>query len=389
MHCFHVMEHDGESRVPSPGAPPPPEESASRGLVRFGSMILRNPVVAWLFRIAVGAVALALLVGPLALGYFTSRLNFTFGTRGLDPSVWNVAALQASLWVAAGIAFEAVFRRGLLERLRARLGTAAAIALHLLVLDLLLAPLLLFYEVRTDVLSLGQIVLYESLLQVTCTAAYLGFRSFLFSGCLHGVFAALRFTVINDVSGPFETLFFYAYSSEGFGWVLTLSPLLASSWVWLAAWVLRPAAVLTRWRLRAKRIPVERQAAFMGRLLYVSAAWTVAIKYVLPLLWALGSGAPLTTFILYWDAWWVAHMAVGWGLVRARRGIWIWALLLALVEIAIILAKLILFLRDPTFDFWTTNWFVNKCWLLAYFSFSLYWLSRPDVRRFLRRTSAA
>lgn len=133
---------------------------------------------------------------------------------------------------------------------------------------------------------------------------------------------------------------------------------------------------------------VERQATLMGRLLYLSAAWTLAIKYVIPVAWALRQGAPPTTFIHFWDAWWVAHIAVGWGLVRARRGVWGWALTLALVEIPIIVAKVAFFLADPVFDFWRANWFVNKCWLLGYFVFSLYWLSRPEVRARLRAAGA-
>lgn len=135
-------------------------------------------------------------------------------------------------------------------------------------------------------------------------------------------------------------------------------------------------------------IPVERQAVLMGRLLYVSAAWTLAIKYLMPIGWALWLGEPLTRFIFFWDAWWVAHLAVGWGLVRGKRGIWIYALLLALAEIAIIATKLVLFVLEPAFDFWTANWFVNKCWLLVYFSFSLYWLSRPTTMAFLKAPGA-
>lgn len=125
---------------------------------------------------------------------------------------------------------------------------------------------------------------------------------------------------------------------------------------------------------------VERQSALMGRLLYVSAAWTIAIKYALPIGWALWIGAPWTAFIFFWDAWWGAHLAVGWSLVRARRGVWVWALLLAAVEIAIIVPKLTLFLIHPIADVWRMSWFVNKCWLLAYFAFSLWWLMRHDVR---------
>lgn len=221
--------------------------SPTSGMSRLGPevsatilpMPLRNPAVFWLTRSLVGGVAFALLVSPLGAGFFTSRLNFTYGTRGLDRSVWGEAGLEVVLWIGAGILFEAVFRRGLLERLRTRVPSLAAIALHLLVLNLLIAPAVYLRGIRTDVLSCGAVLVYENLLQVLFTVAYLRFGSFLLSGSLHGAFAALRFTLINDVSGSFETLFFYSYSNASFGWVLTLSPVLASSWFWIASRALR------------------------------------------------------------------------------------------------------------------------------------------------------
>jgi len=129
-------------------------------------------------------------------------------------------------------------------------------------------------------------------------------------------------------------------------------------------------------------------SVLMGQLLYLSAAWTLAIKYVLPIGWALWIGVPWMTFIRYWDAWWVAHLAVGWALMRVRRGVWVWALLLAVAEIAIIVPKLTLFLIHPHVDVWSANWFVNKCWLLALFSFSLVWLGRLEVRDRLQTAAA-
>jgi hypothetical protein len=197
--------------------------------------VVRTSAVSWLARGALGAAALAILISPMGVGFFSSRLNFTFGALGLDPSARGAAALRAMLWIAGGIAFDAVVRRGLLEWLRPRLGTIGAACVLLLVLNVAFAPVLFWYGVQTDVLSFPEVLLYENLLQLTFTIAYLTSGSFVFSGLLQGLFAAFRFTVINDVSGPFETLYFYSYSDRAFGMVLTLSPILASLWLWITA----------------------------------------------------------------------------------------------------------------------------------------------------------
>ena len=205
------------------------------------------------FRAVLAAGVLGALLTPLALGYFASRLNFTYGTGGLDPSERWRAAVRVAAWIVAGLAFEAVFRRGLLGRLRARLPLAAAIVAHQLVLNAIMVPLIVWYDVRTDVLSIPQVVLYENLLQVLFTLITLATGSIWLSGLLQGLFAALRVTLINDVSGPFETLFFSAYSDSVVGWAITLSPVLGSLWVWLMAWVLRAPIV-------ARGTPIDRPA---------------------------------------------------------------------------------------------------------------------------------
>ena len=118
-----------------------------------------------------------------------------------------------------------------------------------------------------------------------------------------------------------------------------------------------------------------------GRLLYFFAAWTLLIKYVLPVAWALSRKEPLSAYIFFWDAWWLAHLGVGWGLCR-RRKVWLWALFLSLAEIAIIGVKFVRFIRTPDLDFWHANWFVNKLFLLVYFIVLLGWLLKKKVRSF-------
>ena len=124
----------------------------------------------------------------------------------------------------------------------------------------------------------------------------------------------------------------------------------------------------------------DRQRMFLARLLYLFAAWTLTIKYVLPVSWALIQKQPLATFIYFWDAWWIAHILVGLGLERRKKGTWWAALILSLAEIVIIVAKFWLYLRGPNLDFWHVNWFVNKCFLLGYFVFLLFWLMKKQAR---------
>ena len=128
--------------------------------------------------------------------------------------------------------------------------------------------------------------------------------------------------------------------------------------------------------------PIKRRSMMFGYGLYFFAAWTFAIKYALPVGWALSRGEGWTTYIFFWDAWWIFHLIAGTGLVVNRNGIRIWALLLSLAEIIIIITKFVLFLPEPNWDFWHANWFVNKAVMLVFFCVLLAWLVRKDVRDF-------
>ncbi|MBI4549937.1 MAG: hypothetical protein HY714_03320 [Candidatus Omnitrophica bacterium] len=124
----------------------------------------------------------------------------------------------------------------------------------------------------------------------------------------------------------------------------------------------------------------EKRCLIFGRWLYFFAAYTVTIKYLLPVLWAASKGMPLTTYVYFWDAWWIAHLAVGAGLIRRKKGIWFWAFLLTAAEIIIIVVKFVFYLQGPELTFWHLNWFVNKSFLLAYFTVLGLWLMRKETR---------
>lgn len=110
--------------------------------------------------------------------------------------------------------------------------------------------------------------------------------------------------------------------------------------------------------------------AFLAHLLFVLAAWSVFIKYVFPVAFALAAGEAWNTHI-FWDLWPIAHVWLGWALL-AQPWYTRWlAVGMSVVEIAIIVTLFAGYLSDPEWTIWRTNWFVNKVFVLATFGLIL------------------
>lgn len=105
---------------------------------------------------------------------------------------------------------------------------------------------------------------------------------------------------------------------------------------------------------------------FLAHFLFILAAWTVVIKYLFPLGFAWWRGEPLLTYV-FLDFWPVVHVWVGWALLNWRRWSYALALGVSLAEIVIVVTKFVLFLSDPQWTIWRTNWFVNKIFVLGCF----------------------
>jgi hypothetical protein len=120
--------------------------------------------------------------------------------------------------------------------------------------------------------------------------------------------------------------------------------------------------------------------AFLAHFLIVLAAWTVTIKFLFPIAYALSEGVPLATYI-YWDFWWAVHLWLAWALLRWQPYTYALALGVSAVEIAIIVTKFALFLAAPEWTIWTTNWFINKLFVLACFSLMLPYFALYRPRR--------
>lgn len=123
--------------------------------------------------------------------------------------------------------------------------------------------------------------------------------------------------------------------------------------------------------------------------LAVMAVWTLVIKFLAPILFYTAertAGRPVDGPPIMWDFWWVAHLALAWLLWRrhplalpAGRGI-------AAAEALIVIAKFVLYARQPDLSFWGLLWLTNKVYVLAFFLFLLVYLSRDNVRRALGRS---
>ena len=105
---------------------------------------------------------------------------------------------------------------------------------------------------------------------------------------------------------------------------------------------------------------------FLAHLLFFLAAWTLFIKYLFPVGYSLAYGGPLSQHI-YWDLWPAAHLWLGWALLtKPAYTKWL-SMAMAVVEIATITTLLDLFLSDPEWTIWRSNWFINKVFVLMAF----------------------
>ena len=124
---------------------------------------------------------------------------------------------------------------------------------------------------------------------------------------------------------------------------------------------------------------------FLAHFLFILAAWTMVIKYIFPITFAAVHGEPLTTYV-FWDLWPVAHVWMGWALLRWQSYTPYLAIAMSVIEIIIITTLFYLFLTNlnETWTIWRTNLFINKifvllCFLLLLITFTC---ARKHVARY-------
>jgi hypothetical protein len=98
------------------------------------------------------------------------------------------------------------------------------------------------------------------------------------------------------------------------------------------------------------------------------AAWTILIKFIFPVLYALNYGENITKYIM-WDFWWVAHLWLAYSFLNISRNTYFIGLLICVFELIIIIYKLYVFFIFPQWTIWETNWMINKIFVLILFIF--------------------
>jgi hypothetical protein len=128
---------------------------------------------------------------------------------------------------------------------------------------------------------------------------------------------------------------------------------------------------------------------FFAHFLFILAAWTLVIKYLFPMAYAIHYDLPVGTHV-YADLWPIVHVWLGWTLLHWRRSTFGFAVGISIAEIVIIVTKFALFLAGPEWTIWRTNWFINKVFVLACFVMLLTWiLLNARTLRDVRSTEGA
>jgi hypothetical protein len=92
--------------------------------------------------------------------------------------------------------------------------------------------------------------------------------------------------------------------------------------------------------------PYSGWITFLAHLLFVLAAWSVFIKYVFPITFAMFTDEAWNTYI-FWDLWPVAHVWLGWALLTQPWYTRWLAVSMSVIEIVIILTLFTIFLAGP------------------------------------------
>ena len=105
---------------------------------------------------------------------------------------------------------------------------------------------------------------------------------------------------------------------------------------------------------------------FLAAWLLLMAGWTIFIKFLFPIFYAVNYGNDIFTYIM-WDFWWVAHIWLAYSFLNISRYTFIVGSIISIAELIIIILKLYLFFNSPLWNIWDTNWMINKVIMLILF----------------------
>lgn len=191
---------------------------------------------------------LPLLLAYLPVGFQLSLVNFTYGSRGLDPSFKAQLPKLFLLTLFSMYLVEIIFRGAILRSLMSRHSRLKAFWIHLVCVNFLLAPLFWQYGRDLTGVFLFRLLLLENFLESAWALFFFRTGSLLATGFLHGSYNFLRLIVINDVAGSFETLYYYSAAADDFYWLM-----LALTFLVLAVQIL----IGRLWGFREKGAPAS------------------------------------------------------------------------------------------------------------------------------------
>jgi len=168
-----------------------------------------------------------ILFSYIPLGFRLSMVNFTYGDGGLDPTVKARALSFFGLTLAVAYALEVVFRGLLLRFFLRRQDRSTAFWCYLLVSNLILVPFYLTKGIPSDAMGIGRFVLMENLLLAFWAVFFMRTGSLLVTAGLHGCYNFFRFVLMGDVSGAFDTFYFYSAAEDDFYWLMLAVTLVA------------------------------------------------------------------------------------------------------------------------------------------------------------------
>lgn len=150
------------------------------------------------------------------LGLAASLVNFTYGAKGLDPAAKAQLPFLFLAWLGVIWGWEIFFRGFLLRHLLKKCSWPKAVLIHLFAVNLAVWIFLWDKAVKWETLGPIRFFLIENLFESFLALFFLRTGSLLAVTLLHAGVNFVRFVVISDVAGPFETFYFYSTASDLF-----------------------------------------------------------------------------------------------------------------------------------------------------------------------------
>jgi hypothetical protein len=292
-------------------------------------------------------------------------LTFTYADQGLDPEYkarlpWNALVF----FLTSLLGTEIIFRRFVFDAWP-REGISKVVPLLIQSCFYWVFIVLLLYQPLVDgseYRNLSYFFLFQFFIALVAGSLYLFSGTILISAIWTTLTGFLSFYVVWDYDTALTPAFSFTMSSYEF-YQFTLLAFLG---------IILMMASIALWNLK-KAEPSPAFVRFLVNFLFILAAWTLLIKFILPVIFAMSEGAAITHYIM-WDFWWVVHILLGISMLNWASYTYSFAMLSSLAEISIIVTKFYLFLSDPDWTIWKMNWFVNKVFVLVCFIFLLVYL---------------